>query len=118
VFKILKWLFILALVVALAGAFWMAFGLWTGIYSLYSYPPSKAHPDGATLLITRDEKEPTFNSPDYAPPVRQASSGGGGMSFESLPKLKRPIELRTVVKFPYIEWAYKKSLEKLEPEKK
>jgi hypothetical protein len=117
VFKILKWLFIIALVLALAGAFWMAFGLWTGIYSLYSYPPSKAHPDGATLLITRDEKEPTFNSPDYNPPARQASSEGG-MSFESLPKLKRPIALRTVVKFPYIEWAYKKSLEKPEPEKK
>jgi hypothetical protein len=77
VFKILKWLFIIALVLALAGAFWMAFGLWTGIYSLYSYPPSKAHPNGATLLITRDEKEPTFNSPDYNPPARQASSEGG-----------------------------------------
>jgi hypothetical protein len=40
------------------------------------------------------------------------------MSFESMPRAKRPPEIRTIAKLPYIEWAYKKSLEKPEPEKK
>lgn len=116
-FKILKWLFILALVAALAGAFWVAFALWTGIYSVYTYPPSKTNAEGSTLLVTRDEWEPMFNSPDFTVPSKKPSSSGG-MSFEPLPKPKRPVERRTILKLPYIEWAYKKSLEKPEPEKK
>src|SRR5512139_2926589 len=39
VFKILKWLFILAFILAIAGAFWVVFALWTGIYTVYTYPP-------------------------------------------------------------------------------
>ncbi len=115
-FKILKWLFIIALVLAVAGAFWSAFALWTGIYSVYSYPPGKDHPDGLTLLISREEGEPMFNSIDYVPPKPKPKSSGGGMSFESIPRKHRPPALRTVLKLPYIEWAYKKSLEKPEPE--
>jgi hypothetical protein len=118
VFKILKWLFILAFVLAIAGAFWVVFALWTGIYTVYTYPPSKEHPDGVTYLLERDEGEPIFNSPAYTPPPKTAAAPSGGMSFGSIPKAKRPLERRTVLKLPYVDWAYQKSLEKPEPEKK
>jgi hypothetical protein len=118
VFKILKWLFILAFIVAIAGAFWVAFALWTGIYTVYTYPPSKAYPDGVTFLLQRDEGEPMFNSPAYVPPAKKAAPPPGTMTFESMPKAKRPVEKRTIIKLPYIEWAYEKSMEKPEPEKK
>jgi hypothetical protein len=112
----LKWLLIISLVVVSCLVFWVVFALWTGIYSVYSYPPSKAHPEGLTLLVSRDKGEPMFNSPDYAPPKNAPSEGSGGMSFESMPKSKRSPEIRSIAKLPYIEWAYKKSLEP--PEKK
>jgi len=115
VFKLLKWLFILALIVAIAGVFWVAFGLWTGIYSVYSSPPSKEYPEGVTLLVTRDEGEPMFNSPKYVPPPRNPASKGGGLGFEGLHLPAKPLALRTIVKLPYIEWAYKKSLEPAKP---
>lgn len=116
-FKILKWLFILALIVAIAGAFWVAFAIWTGIYTVYTYPPSKTHPEGVTYLLERDEGEPMFNSPGYVPPPKKAAAAPGTMSFEAIPRAKRPIEKRTILKLPYIDWAYQKSLEKPEPEK-
>ncbi len=107
----LKWLLIIALVVGACLAFWVVFALWTGIYSVYSYPPSKQHPEGITLLVSREEKEPVFNSPDYRRPKKTESGQSGSMGFETMPKAKRPPEIRTIVKLPYIEWAYKKSLE-------
>jgi len=107
----LKWLVITALVLVACVVFWVSFALWTGIYSVYSYPPSKQHPEGASLLVSRDEGEPIFNSPDYVPPKQPAKEQSGGMSFETLPRAKRPPEVRTIVKLPYVEWAYRKSLE-------
>ncbi len=107
----LKWLVITALVLAACLVFWVVFALWTGIYSVYSYPPSKQHPEGVSLLVSRDEGEPTFNSPDYVAPKTPPREQSGGMSFESLPKAKRPPEIRTIVALPYVEWAYRKSLE-------
>jgi hypothetical protein len=109
-FKLIKWLFIIALIVAIAGAFWIAFGLWTGIYSVYSSPPSKEYPEGVTLLVTRDQGEPMFNSPKYTPPPKPASKGGS-LGFEALPLPARPLALRTIIKLPFIKWAYDKSLE-------
>ena len=109
--RLLKWLLIVTLIVGACVVFWVVFALWTGIYSVYSYPPSKLHPEGVTLLVSRDEREPVFNSPDYVPPKQGQSGQSGGMGFESMPKAKRPPEIRTIVKLPYIEWAYKKSLE-------
>lgn len=107
----IKRLFLLALIAGLGLGFWVAFGLWAGIYSVYSYPPGPDHPHGATLLVERDEKEPTFNSPDVKlppPPPRERSSGLG---FTTATRKARPLEGRTLVELPYIEWAYKKSLE-------
>ncbi len=109
--RMLKWLFIIALILVACLVFWVGFALWTGIYSLYSYPPSRQHPEGQTLLVSRDEGEPMFNSPSYVPPKKAPSEKSGGMSFESLPKAKRPPEVRTIAKLPYIEWAYTKSIE-------
>ncbi len=109
--RMLKWLVIVALVLAACLAFWVVFALWTGIYSVYSYPPSKQYPEGLTLLVSRDEGEPTFNSPDYVQPKAAASDKSGGVSFGSMPKGRRPLAIRTIARLPYIEWAYEKSIE-------
>ncbi len=100
----------LLLFVALGAGIWCAFAVWTGIYSIYSIPPSHENPDGNTLLVSRDEGEPMFNSPSYTPPVKKQTERSG-LSFTSVQKPKRPLNQRTIVKLPYIEWAYKKSLE-------
>ena len=111
--RFFKWIFIIILVIGVAAAFWVIFALWSGIYSVYSYPPSNTHPDGATLHVTREQGEPTFNSPDYLPPaVKKEEKGSGGLGFGTMPKGRRPVEMRTVVELPFIEWAYHKSLER------
>jgi hypothetical protein len=102
--------FYFLLFVAFAATIWSAFALWTGIYSVYTLPPSRESPDGATLLVSRDEGEPMFNSPHYTPPVKKPGARSG-LGFASVAKPKRPLEQRTIVRFPYIDWAYKKSLE-------
>jgi hypothetical protein len=102
-------LFYLLLVAGIAVVLWGAFAVWTGIYSVYSIPPSKEHPDGATLIVNREEGEPMFNSPGYTPPRKPAQQSG--LVFTPIPKPKRALEERTIVKLPYIEWAFKKSLE-------
>jgi hypothetical protein len=89
---------------------WFAFAIWTGMYSIYSIPPSREKPDGSTLIVSRDEGEPMFNSPDYTPPPKKPAPRSG-MGFTSIQKPKRPLEQRTIVKLHYVEWAYKKSLE-------
>ncbi len=97
------------LFVAFAAAVWCAFALWTGLYSVYTIPPSRENPDGATLLISRDEGEPMFNSPHYTAPLKKPTEHSG-LGFQSVQKPKRPLNQRTIVKLPYIDWAYKKSL--------
>lgn len=106
----IKKLAILILIVAAGVGIWVAFALWSGIYSIYTFPPGKEHPEGATLLVSRDEWEPMFNSPAYKPPPRDPGKTKG-VSLGSIPKLRRPLARRTIVALPYIEWAYKKSLE-------
>jgi len=106
----MKKLLVLLLLVVIGVSLWFAFGLWSGIYSIYTYPPSHEHPDGATLIVTRDEWEPMFNSPDYQPPKRE-SKGAGTYSFERAHTAPRPISSRKIVKLPYIDWAYQKSIE-------
>jgi hypothetical protein len=107
---VLKKTLIVLLLAGLAIVFWFAFALWSGIYSVYSYPPSKERPEGATLIISRDEGEPMFNSPQYAPPPRPPVEKQGGITFVPELKRKRPVENRTVLELPYSEWAYKRSL--------
>lgn len=111
-----KKIFYLILIVAFGTAGWFAFAIWINLYSVYSYPPSKEHPEGVTLIIHRDEWEPHFNSPDYKPPKRKEPEKGEMGYSKSSSRPKRPIHLRTIVKLPYVEWAYKKSLELREPE--
>ncbi|HET6273320.1 MAG TPA: hypothetical protein VFG32_10085 [Bacteroidota bacterium] len=95
---------------------WFVFALWIGLYSFYSYPPSKEHPDGATLIVSRDEWEPRYNSPDYKPPeIDKDAKKGKGIGFGNPSRPRRPISIRTIVKLPYIEWLYEKSLQPQEP---
>jgi len=110
---VFKKIFVFLSIVATGLGIWVAFALWSGLYSIYTFPPSNAHPDGVTLLVSREEWEPMFNSPDYRPPAREPGKSAG-VTLGTAPKLKRPLERRTIVKLPYIGWAYTKSLE-LEP---
>ena len=112
----IKKIFVFLLIVCAAIFFWFGFALWTGIYSVYSYPPSRENPDGSTLIVARDEGEPLFNSPQHAKPVKKPEPKGGGLVFTAPLKPKRPVEVRTIVELPYVEWAYKKSLEPEESE--
>jgi hypothetical protein len=99
------------LVIASAAVlFWFAFAIWTGLYSIYAIPPSPGEPDGSTLIVAREEGEPMFNSPQYKPPPKKVETGGG-IGFGSAYRPKRPLDQRTIVELPYIEWAYQKSLE-------
>jgi hypothetical protein len=109
-FRFLKRLFSLALIILLGVVLWGVFAVWTGIYSIYSYPPSNDHPDGETLIVSRDQGEPMFNSPDYkaAPPKEEPKSGG--LRFGTTKKPVRPLQVRTIVSLPYVAWAYEKSL--------
>jgi len=101
---------IILLVVGLAVVFWFSFALWTGIYSVYSFPPSAQHPEGATLIVARDEGEPMFNSPQFTPPPVKQTQRRGSITFTPESTKKRPLELRTIVELPYIQWAYERSL--------
>lgn len=105
-----KFLFVV-IVLFLAIVFWFGFALWTGIYSLYSYPPSAQHPEGTTLVISREAGEPTYNSPDYRPPPKKEEPKSGGIVFSTPMRSKHSPETRIIVELPYLEWAYKKSLE-------
>jgi len=98
------------LIISLAVLFWFAFAIWTGLYSIYTIPPSREDPDGSTLIVAREEGEPMFNSPQYKPPPRKAEPSGG-IGFGSVSRPRRPLDQRTIVELPYIEWAHEKSLE-------
>lgn len=103
-------IFYFLLFAAFVAGIWGVFAIWTGIYSVYTIPPSRENPDGNTLIVKREEGEPMFNSPHYTPPLKKPKEHSG-LAFSSVQKAKKPLEQRTVVKFPYVEWAYKKSLE-------
>jgi hypothetical protein len=106
--KAISWI----LVIVVGGlAVWVVFALWTGIYSVYSFPPSAEKPKGETLLVSRDGGEPVFNSPDYTPPEPKHEPRDGSLGFGTIQKKPRPLAMRTIITLPYIEWAYKKSLE-------
>ncbi len=98
--------------VLIAGIFWFLFAFWTGIYSVYSIPPSHADPEGATYIVSRVEGEPLFNSPQYVAPEKKPEPESGMIRFAKSPSAKKPILERTIVELPYIAWAYEKSLEK------
>ena len=107
----IKKLFFIVVVLILAVLFWFGFALWTGIYSVYSYPPSRENPDGRTLIVSREEGEPLFNSPSYAPPPKKQEPRSGIIQFETPIRSRKPVETRIIVELPYIEWAYRKSLQ-------
>jgi len=106
--KTFFWLLLIALIGAIV---WLVFALWTGLYSVYTIPPSREKPDGATLIVNREEGEPLFNSPEYRSPEKKAEPKKGGMSFQTIPKAKKPLKDRTILELPYIDWTYRKSLE-------
>jgi hypothetical protein len=106
----LKKLFSFLSVLILAVGFWVVFALWTGIYSLYTYPPSKEHPDGATLLVSRETGEPVFNSPDFMQALDPLSRESKQRP-EHIRRRKTSVHERIIIALPYVDWAYRKSLE-------
>jgi len=109
---VIKKLFILVVIVVFCVSLWLVFALWSGMYSVYTIPPSKERPDGATLLVTRDEFEPMFNSPHSIPPKRKPDQNPGSIGFSPAARARRPLWVRTIVTLPYIDWTYRKSLER------
>jgi hypothetical protein len=117
-FRFAKFLFYTSLICLLGASLWFAFGIWSGLYSVYSYPPSKDHPKGATLIVEREDGEPMFNSPDHIPPKEKPIDKKGGIGFgKARGRSVRPIERRTILEFPYIEWAYEQSIKPGEQKK-
>jgi hypothetical protein len=112
----MKKLLALIFIIILGILAWFAFAIGIGLYSVYSFPPSKEHREGTTLIVKREPREPMFNSPEYVAPPRKRDEEGTGMGYSSKEMPKRPLNLRTVVELPYVEWAYKKSLEKQKPQ--
>ncbi len=108
----MKFFFTILTIIVIGTVIWLPFALWVGFYSVYSYPPSKEHLKGATLLVHREEGEPMFNSPDFVPEKHESQPDGksGGIGFQGAKATKRSLKMRTIIELPYIEWAYKKSL--------
>lgn len=107
--KIIAWILVLGTVGTII---WFALGIWMGVYSVYSYPPSRQYPDGVTMIVSREKREPAFNSPQHKPAPEKPAEKKGGMSFEPVAKPTRPLEERIIIKLPYVDWAYQKSLTK------
>jgi len=118
VIRFFKWILVLTLLTAVLTAVWIGLGLWVGYYSVYSYPPSETHPDGASLIIDRDDGEPLYNSPDYIKPPRKKGGTGPGIKFGTTEfRRMKPPELRTVLSLPFIEYAYMESLNEAQQKK-
>ncbi len=101
----------LVLAILLVAILWVGFALWTGIYSLYSIPPSKDDVQGATLLVSREPGEPVFNSIHYRPAVKDTPRDQKGIQFGSAAKPHKAVSDRIILKLPFIQWAYQNSLE-------
>jgi hypothetical protein len=114
--KFLRRLLTLVLLLLLIAIAWFAFGLWSGIYTIYSYPPSEGKDDGRTLIISRDAGERTWASPNSPKPIPKKEETGGGLRFGALKKPPRPVEMRIILELPYVDWAYRKSLMPLPPD--
>ena len=108
-------MFGLLTIIALLLLGWVSFALWAGFYAIYTVPPSPSDQSGATMLVSRDEEEPLFDSPDHVQPPAKHVEESGVVRFSST-RVKRPIDQRTIVKLPYIDWAYQKSIEKAQVE--
>jgi hypothetical protein len=107
---VIKKIIAFLLIASAAVLFWFTFAIWTGLYSIYTVPPSPGEPDGSTLIIAREAGEPMFNSPQYKPPPKKAEKNGG-IGFGTMSQARRALDQRTLLELPYIEWAYQKSLE-------
>ena len=112
ILRFLKKLFYLALILGIGATLWFVFAIWSGLYSVYSFPPSKESLKGLTLIVSREQREPMFNSPDYKPPKAAPVEKGSGIGFGmSKSGFVKPLEKRKILELPYIEWAYQQSLE-------
>ena len=112
--KLLRILFKLLILVALGLGLFSGLMFWAKFWEIYSIPPSKDRPDGATLIISRTEDEPFLNAPDRPLPKKEEDDDESpntqkGM-FGGGPIKKKSVEERTIVELPYVEWLHEKAL--------
>jgi hypothetical protein len=115
--KLIGALFKLVLILAFGGFIFVGLMFWAKFWGIYSIPPSKEKPDGATWVVTREEDEPLMNAPDR--PVKYPTEGLEEEEkpkrlkgiYEGEPVPKKPIEKRIIAKLPYINYFHEKALE-------
>lgn len=74
----------------------------------YSVQPLNAFPQGATVWVWRNADEPFFNSPDA---MSIQKTGGVSMASRAAAIISGPKSDRIIFKLPYIEFAYKASVD-------
>lgn len=115
--KLIRALFKLILVVAFGGLLFVGLMFWAKFWGIYSIPPSKERPDGATWVVTREEDEPLLNAPDrpvkYPTEAQEEEEKPKRLKgiYEGEPLAKKPVEKRIIAKLPYVEFLHEKALE-------
>lgn len=114
--RLIKFLFKFAIVIAIGASLFAGLMFWAKFWSIYSVPPSKVNPDGATWIISRDEDDPFLDAPDRpkAKPAEEHVNEPPRLKgmYEGDPVPKKPPEKRIIFSLPYIELVHEKAIEK------
>jgi hypothetical protein len=112
-FRLMKILFKVALVCGVGLLLFAALMFASGIWGIYSIPPTKENPRGATLIVKPYDDEPFFNAPDRPRPPESISFEPEPPSgiYPRGPMKRRPAEQRTIASFPYIKWIHDRAVD-------
>lgn len=113
-FRLVKILSKLAGVVAVGILLFTVLMFGAKIWGVYSVPPTKEDPKGATLIISRNDDEPFLNAPDRPKPIvveePQPQSQLPGI-YPRGPIKRRPVEKRIIVSLPFISWVHEEAVD-------
>lgn len=115
-YTFIRRLFKLTLIVGSGLAILTGVFFWAGIWGIYSVPPSDENPDGATWIVSRDDREPFFNASDRPVPPPPAVDPSprpptpGIVGVEIRKKPVKPIDQRIVVRLPFIKYAHEQAV--------
>lgn len=112
-FRFIKILFKVVLVCAAGVSLFTALMFGAKIWGIYSVPPTKEDRKGATLIVTRYDDEPFLNAVDRPrpPDTTEVEENPQWRMYPTGPMKKRPVDKRTVVSLPYIEWIHKEAID-------
>lgn len=112
-FRLIKILFKIAVVCALGVALFTALMFGAKIWGVYSVPPTKEKPSGATLIVVRYDDEPFLNAADRPrpPDTTEVEQPREWTMYPKGPMKKRPVHMRTVVSLPYIAFIHKEAID-------